>query len=102
MKKFVVHTRPFPGCCKGAGDLPTIVEVEGEVVSSLEDPSVTDPKKKSALFGQYDHVRIYSMNDYIHRLKEVAFSVDLIGSQQLQKYKQNALQLGETFFIIRK
>jgi hypothetical protein len=41
MKKFVVHTRPFPGCCKGAGDLPTIVEVEGEVVSSLEDPSVT-------------------------------------------------------------
>ena len=78
--------------------IPYSVTIE----TTLEDPSVTDPKKKSALFGQYDHVRIYSMNDYIHRLKEVAFSVDLIGSQQLQKYKQNALQLGETFFIIRK
>ncbi len=39
MRKFVVHTRPLPGCCK-TGDAPTIVEVEGEIISSMEDPSV--------------------------------------------------------------
>jgi len=39
MRKFVVHTRPLPGCCK-TGDVPTIVEVEGEIISPMEDPSV--------------------------------------------------------------
>ena len=41
MRKFVVHTRAVPGCCKGATDAPTILEVEGELVTSLEDSSVT-------------------------------------------------------------
>jgi hypothetical protein len=39
MKKFVVHTRPLPGCCK-TSEAPIVVEVEGELVTSLEDPSV--------------------------------------------------------------
>lgn len=39
MRKFIVHTRPLPGCCK-TSDAPTVVEVEGEVVSAIEDPSV--------------------------------------------------------------
>ena len=35
MKKFIVHTRPVPGCaaCKGSGEVPTIVEVEGTMIS---------------------------------------------------------------------
>lgn len=35
MKKFVVHTRAIPGCaaCKGSGEIPTIVEVEGKIIS---------------------------------------------------------------------
>ena len=32
MRKFIVHTRPIPGCCKGSGDAPTIVEVEGKMI----------------------------------------------------------------------
>lgn len=42
MRAYVIHTRQVPGCaaCR-TGDTPmTIVEVEGEKVSSLEDPSV--------------------------------------------------------------
>lgn len=39
MRKFIIHTRPLPGCCK-TGDAPTIVEVEGTVISPMEDPSV--------------------------------------------------------------
>lgn len=42
MKAYIVHTRQVPGCaaCR-SGDTPmTIVEVEGEYVSPVEDPSV--------------------------------------------------------------
>src|SRR5580692_5531160 len=39
MRKFIVHTRALPGCCK-AGDAPIILEVEGEIITGLEDPSV--------------------------------------------------------------
>lgn len=39
MKAYVVHTRPLPGSCKGAESI-SIIEVEGEKISSLEDPSV--------------------------------------------------------------
>lgn len=39
MRKFVVHTRALPGCCKTT-DAPTVVEVEGEILSPLEEPSV--------------------------------------------------------------
>ena len=39
MRKFIVHTRALPGCCK-TGDAPIILEVDGEVVRGVEDPSV--------------------------------------------------------------
>ena len=39
MRKFVVHTRPIPGCCQ-VGDAPFIVEIEGEVITAQEDTSV--------------------------------------------------------------
>jgi hypothetical protein len=39
MRKFIVHTRPVPGCRKDS-DAPTVVEVEGEMIQGVEDPSV--------------------------------------------------------------
>ena len=42
MRAYIIHTRQVPGCaaCR-SGDTPmTIVEVEGERVSPMEDPSV--------------------------------------------------------------
>ena len=39
IRKFIVHTRALPGHTK-AGDAPLIVEVEGEMITGLEDPSV--------------------------------------------------------------
>jgi hypothetical protein len=38
MRKFITYTRPIPGCHKS--DAPTVVEVEGELVTGLEDVSV--------------------------------------------------------------
>lgn len=41
MRKFIVYTRSLPaGCCKVSTDAPTVVEVEGEMVTRSEDPSV--------------------------------------------------------------
>ena len=42
---------------------------------TFEDFSITDPKQKNKLFGQYDHVRIYGM-DFFDRLVNVGFKVE--------------------------
>jgi len=43
---------------------------------TFEDPSVTDPAERRALFGQSDHVRRYGP-DYVERLREAGFTVTL-------------------------
>lgn len=41
MRKFIVHTRVVPGCCKTDEGTPiTIIEVEGEMIKQAEDASV--------------------------------------------------------------
>ncbi len=49
---------------------------------TFEDPSVTDPEKRTELFGQYDHVRIYG-TDFFKRLQSAGF--------QTEAYKVNEL-----------
>lgn len=41
---------------------------------TFEDDSITDPKERAAIFGQYDHVRVYGM-DYFNILASVGFDV---------------------------
>ncbi|RAV28862.1 class I SAM-dependent methyltransferase [Sinomicrobium soli] len=42
---------------------------------TFEDDSITDPKKRARIFGQYDHVRVYG-RDYFDRLRSIGFKVD--------------------------
>ena len=42
--------------------------------TTFEDHAITDPKKRTAIFGQYDHVRIYG-RDYFNKLRAVGFDV---------------------------
>jgi hypothetical protein len=44
---------------------------------TFEDPSITDPEKRLALFGQHDHVRVYG-RDYTDRLISAGFDVNVI------------------------
>jgi hypothetical protein len=39
MRKFIVHTRALAGYTK-TGDAPLLVEIDGEMIAALEDPSV--------------------------------------------------------------
>jgi glycosyltransferase involved in cell wall biosynthesis/Tfp pilus assembly protein PilF len=48
-----------------------------ELKETLEDPSVTDPKARERIFGQKDHVRKYSPNDYKRRLAVAGFRVEV-------------------------
>lgn len=44
---------------------------------TLEDDTITDPKERTRLFGQYDHRRVYG-RDYDERLREAGFEVERI------------------------
>ena len=45
--------------------------------TTFEDDSITDPKERAKIFGQYDHVRVYGM-DYFDKLRAVGFKVDAV------------------------
>ena len=42
--------------------------------TTFEDDSITDPKQRAKIFGQYDHVRVYG-RDYFDKLKQMGFEV---------------------------
>ena len=42
---------------------------------TYEDPTIVDPEQRTAVFGQFDHVRLYG-SDYLDRLREAGFEVD--------------------------
>ncbi len=43
--------------------------------TTFEDDSITDKKERAAIFGQYDHVRIYGL-DYFEKLRDIGFRVE--------------------------
>jgi len=66
---------------------------------TFEDFSVTDPKDREIVFGQFDHLRIYGQ-DYIDRLTSVGFIVERTNiSQEFPKY---GLAKDEDIFIANK
>lgn len=44
---------------------------------TFEDNSITAPKERSKIFGQYDHVRVYGL-DYFDKLKSIGFEVHAV------------------------
>ncbi len=47
------------------------------IAKTFEDDTITDPKERTKIFGQYDHVRVYG-RDYFDKLRSVGFKVDEI------------------------
>ena len=42
--------------------------------TTFQDDSITDPKERTLVFGQYDHVRVYGL-DYFDQLRQIGFTV---------------------------
>ena len=48
---------------------------------TFEDNSITDPKERAKIFGQYDHVRVYG-KDYFDKLRSIGFEVKEVNYSQ--------------------
>ncbi|MDM1400019.1 class I SAM-dependent methyltransferase [Myroides odoratimimus] len=42
--------------------------------TTFQDDTITDPKERTLIFGQYDHVRVYG-RDYFDKLRAIGFTV---------------------------
>ncbi len=77
--------------------------IEYNRAETFEDDSITDPKLRTKIFGQYDHRRIYG-RDYAQRLEECGFEVEAIeyyNTLPIEKRELYALT-NETIYIVRK
>ncbi len=72
--------------------------------TTFEDGSITDPKERARIFGQYDHVRVYGM-DYFEKLKATGFIVEALDytssftEEQIDRYR---LAKGELLPVCKK
>lgn len=57
---------------------------------TFEDDTITDPEERTALFGQYDHRRIYG-RDYDDRLREAGFRVERIACEDMLSPEERRL-----------
>ncbi|GGB82171.1 SAM-dependent methyltransferase [Flavobacterium suaedae] len=59
---------------------------------TFEDDSITDPKERARIFGQYDHVRVYG-RDYFDKLRSIGFTVTeedytkKLSSEEVDRYR---------------
>ncbi|CAM1352544.1 MULTISPECIES: class I SAM-dependent methyltransferase [Tenacibaculum] len=71
---------------------------------TFEDDSITDPKERAKIFGQYDHVRVYG-RDYFDKLRSIGFKVDEIDYTKKiapEKLERFALMKGEILPVCYK
>ena len=71
---------------------------------TFEDNTITDPKERAKIFGQYDHVRVYG-RDYFDKLRSIGFTVNEVDYTQKitpELVKRYALMKGEILPVCYK
>ena len=89
---------------KKGGTLIAQVPLEAERSTTFEDNNITDKAKRTEIFGQYDHVRIYGI-DYYRRLESVGFKtkrVDFLKELSTEEIVKFALPIEEQIPVGRK
>jgi len=80
------------------------VPMDTDNSTTMEDPTVTDPKERERLYRQKDHVRLYGL-DYADRLSEAGFKVNPIEyakSFDLELGSKYSLPMNEIFYFNQK
>ena len=72
------------------------VPISKNTLDTFEDFSISDPKEREKVFGQFDHIRIYGQ-DYPQRLEKVGFTVSRINISK--EFSQYGLNQEEDLFI---
>ena len=81
------------------------VPISTKLERTFEDFSVVDPKDRERVFGQSDHIRIYSGPDYEARLRKVGFTVEVLdytgklGEATMRRY---ALDSRERIYMAKR
>ncbi|MDX1544009.1 MAG: methyltransferase domain-containing protein [Christiangramia sp.] len=71
---------------------------------TFQDDSITDPRERARIFGQYDHVRVYG-RDYFDKLRQIGFEVEEVdytsnlSPEEIDRYR---LAKGEIIPVCRK
>lgn len=74
-----------------------------EVIETTEeDFSVITNAERIARYGQSDHVRVYEKQDYLRRLKQAGFELEVMEVEDLESYRRFAVNPEECAFIVRK
>ena len=71
---------------------------------TFEDNTITNPKERTKIFGQYDHVRVYG-KDYFDKLRSVGFKVeevDYTNELRPEEVSKYALAKGEIIPVCYK
>jgi SAM-dependent methyltransferase len=69
-----------------------------------EDPSVTDPAERWRRFGQDDHVRLYSKDGFLQRVRQAGFSIRELGQEYFGRNRFWKYGIGERsiLYIVKK
>jgi SAM-dependent methyltransferase len=69
-----------------------------------EDPSVSDESERWRRFGQYDHVRIYSKDGFIKRVKGAGFLIHQYGKESFGEkiFAQNGITNQSILYVVEK
>ena len=89
---------------KKGGTLIAQVPMDENSAKTLEDFNIVKPQERAAMFGQYDHVRIYGL-DFFDRLEKVGFrAIAVLIQDQLKasEIKRFALQPKEKIPVATK
>ena len=77
-----------------------LVPEDRTMAKTYEDNSITDPKERTRLFGQYDHRRVYG-RDYDDRLREAGFEVERIEfAERLTEWEKRLYSPGEDNLVV--
>ena len=71
---------------------------------TIENPEIKDEGERWRLFGQNDHVRLYSHDDYISRVRSCGFKLELLDESYFgQKvFRKLGLKSTSILYIVTK
>ncbi len=85
---------------KGIAMVPINLGVE----KTMEDPTITDVGGKWKYFGQGDHVRMYAKSEFIQRLSDAGFNIELLDIHYFGEaaFQTAAIFNGSVLYIVTK
>jgi len=85
---------------KGIVMVPIILSLN----QTQEDPTVEDEAERWRRFGQNDHVRLYSKNDFIKRIEQAGFRTHQLGEEYFgeELFRRSGITRQSVLYVAEK